>query len=502
MHRATALLLVWLAAVAVFGETGTPRADLNLRTTPTSKRSNVIAVLGPGVEFKILETRRGWCRIHVVSTGAEGWVARKYIQLVPDRPQPAPVDAGASAADGAGMATFLILALIAALLAAVGYSAGQSPQPDWKKAIPVFISSLVIGTFYVGLTLPKGLMTLGSEREWMSVARLGEWSLAFNQRLSGILPEFPTLIRYVFWAVALYLASLFVLAVRHGQMDLFGWGVGTLAISVAILHLIIWGGYVVAKVLMFVGWLFHLIGGFLMSVIGAIVVFLAEIFIGIYHWLGQLLGDFWWLLLVVLAVLLGAALMRSRQNPIEILKTLAAILLIVSGAGLVVFVLRWIWQFIGPWVIAVLKFLSLAFLRLLAGIAIVLAVATIGQLLLDQIHGALSAGRRRRGVIIGTIAIGTSIAILMFVSNLYGIGTWLPASVSEFAGRYLHQPAPMLDVLIALGIVSLSIVGIWRNVPALGEEPTMQEFGRSLVYTIAGVFVAGALVAIAGETEN
>jgi hypothetical protein len=506
MRRATAILLVWLAAVAVFGETGKPRTDLNLRAAPTS-RSKVIAVLGPGDEFEILETRRGWCRVRVASTRVEGWVSRKYVELVPDRPQAIPADAGAGAAEVAGTATFLIVALITALLAAVGYAAGQQPLAGGKRsAIPVFISSLVIGTFYVGLTLPKGLMTLGTEREWMSVARLGEWSLAFNHRLSGVLPDFPTLISYVFWAVVLYLSSLLLLAVRHGQMHLFGWGIGTLTISVAILHLIIWGGYIVAKVAMFVFWLFRTIGGFLMWVVGAIFVFLAElvssIFMAIYRWLDQLLGDFWWLVPLGLVIVLVAAFLRSRHSPSEILKTLAGVLLIVSAGGLVVLVLRWIWQFIAPWVIAALKFLSALLLRLLAGVAIVLAVATIGQLLLDQIHGALSAGRRRRGVIIGAIAIGTSIAILLFVSNVYGIGTWLPASASEFAGRYLHQPAPLLDVLIALGIVALSIVGVWRNVPALGKEPTMQEFGKSLVYSIAGVFFAGALVAIAGETEE
>ena len=45
------------------------------------------------------------------------------------------------------------------------------------------------------------------------------------------------------------------------------------------------------------------------------------------------------------------------------------------------------------------------------------------------------------------IAIGSSIAILLFVSNIYGVGAWLPSPVSEFAGRYLHQPAPLLDAL-------------------------------------------------------
>jgi hypothetical protein len=44
-------------------------------------------------------------------------------------------------------------------------------------------------------------------------------------------------------------------------------------------------------------------------------------------------------------------------------------------------------------------------------------------------------------VIIGALSIGTSIAILLFVSNLYGIGTWLPASASEFASARATHPS-------------------------------------------------------------
>jgi hypothetical protein len=264
---------------------------------------------------------------------------------------------------------------------------------------------------------------------------------------------------------------------------------------------------------MFVLWLFGTIGGFFGWLFGTIFGFLLKLVVllimGIYDLLVSMLGGLWWLVPSILAIAVIAFLFKSQGDARETLKTIGRVLLFVAGGGAVFWLLRWLWQWIGDWVIAALEavgsflvFIGMLFLRLLAGLAILVAVATIGQLFLDQIQGALSAGRRRRGVIIGAIAIGSSIAILLFVSNIYGVCTWLPSPVTDFAAKYLHQPAPLLDALIAIGIVSLSVVGIWRNVPALGEEPTTQEFGKSLVYSVLGVVLAGALIGVAGQTEN
>jgi hypothetical protein len=513
MCRATALLVVCLFAAAALGETGRARTELNVRTAPNARHSSVITVLTTNETFQILKTTRGWYQVHVEKSGVEGWVAKKYVELVPDAPlAPAP-DAGVTSQGGV-LATVVIIGLSVALLAAVGYAAGhRSPNGGTQNPIPTFIASLVIGTFYVGLTLPKALITVGKAHDWHTVVALGEQSLAFNQRLSAGLPEFPTLMRFVFWAVLAYLGSLLLLAVRHGKLDFFGWGAVTLALSIAILHLIAWGGFIVAKIVIFVLWIFRAIGGFFGWLFGTILGFLGKLvmllIMGIYDLLVSMLGGLWWLVPAILAIAVIAFLFKSQGDAREVFKTIARVLLFVAGGVAVFLLLRWLWQWIGDWVIAVLEavgsfliFIGTLFLRLLAGLAVLVAVATIGQLLLDQIQGALSAGRRRRGVIIGAIAIGSSIAILLFVSNIYGVCTWLPSPVTEFAAKYLHQPAPLLDALIAIGIVSLSVVGIWRNVPALGEEPTMQEFGKSLVYSILGVFLAGALVGVAGQTES
>ena len=67
------MLVVWLVAITVFGDTGKPRTDVNLRTAPNTRRSRVVAVLNTADTFEILETRR----VRVAGSGAEGWPGEK-----------------------------------------------------------------------------------------------------------------------------------------------------------------------------------------------------------------------------------------------------------------------------------------------------------------------------------------------------------------------------------------------------------------------------------------
>ena len=135
-------------------------------------------------------------------------------------------------------------------------------------------------------------------------------------------------------------------------------------------------------------------------------------------------------------------------------------------------------------------------------LGVLIAIATVGQLLLDQLKGALSAGNRRRGVIIGAIAIGSSIAMLLLVSNVYGTDSLLPGTIAQFCFDFLHLQVPILDAMICLVILGLSVLGVLRNLPRLLTEPSGDDFGKSLVYTAAGVVVAGALAAIGSQTEQ
>jgi hypothetical protein len=512
MRRFVAIAVILLITGFALGETATPVTEVKLRAAPKTRRSPVLAILSPVNRLEILETRKGWYRVRVVTTAVEGWVARKYVRLVQDTPAPSDPAAGDAArqTDGTGgMVTLASLLLAALVYAAWNRWAGPETPSPLHSVLSAGLLSFAIGAVYVALTLPKAMMAIAAQRGWPLLAQIGASGTIGNRLLGDLFPAFPDVMSYLFWATLLYLVSLATLALRHGQGDLFTWGAGTLLLSTALFHVLAWAGYVVTMIFMFLGWMLSGIFGFLWRVAAAVLLFLAEIIVEFAEWIYALLlrlpAAFWWFLVIVVIVSAAGALIRFRGDAGALLKFALAVLLV----GAVAWAARWVWQFVGPWVLAVLKFLGsiVAFLaglvlRLLAAVAIVLAVATIGQLLLDQIHGALSAGRRRGGVIIGAMAVGVSIAILLFVSNLYGATSWLPAAVMEVADQYLHQPAPLLDGLIALVMVGLSVVGIWRNVRVLGVEPSSREFGQSLVYAAVGVFVTGALVAVATQTEQ
>jgi hypothetical protein len=251
-------------------------------------------------------------------------LAKKYVEKIPAAPSaPAPVPA-----EGGGtLATVLVLLLIGALLAGIGYSAGQQPDSATSKHVAVFIASFALGTFYIGFTLPKGLAMLGAERQWLAVRRLGEWSLAFNQRLAGAVPDFSTLMRYVAWAVVIYLVSLLILGVHHGQLNLFGWGAATLAFCVAILHVLIWVSFIVAKIVMFIWWVFGGIARFFGAVLAWILQAVFAVFVWIYELLTSWLGAFWWIVPVAGIVVVLALMLRSRTSPKDLLALIGRVLL-------------------------------------------------------------------------------------------------------------------------------------------------------------------------------
>jgi hypothetical protein len=519
MSRAAAMLVVSLVTVFVLADTGRPLTDLNLRTAPTSRRSNVITVLGPSDEFEILETRRGWYRVKLTKTRVEGWVAQKYVRLMPPQPQEAATGV-ADSNGGRSLATGGNMGVIAGLLALIGYITGFKPRdvngaPPQQRArtnpFTVLLLGLTVGSVYLVLTLPKILVIVGTGRGWAMTTALGRWGLEFNERLAARVPAFPALLQCIFWMVLFYLVSLLVLALRHDSLPLFRVGALTLVCSIPMFYLLSWGGYVAVMVLVAIRWTIGAIAGVVGWIFGGIFSFLSKIIVAVAMWihglLYQLLGEQWWLVLACVAAIALAVLLR-RQTDWVAAKALGLLLLGTTAAGFVVYVLYWLWTLIAPWVMPVLRFIAgiavviaTLLLKLIAGLGVLLALAAIGQLLVDQIRGALSAGRRGRGVVIGALAIGSSIAILLLVSNVHDVNVGLPAFVMMFASEYLHQPSPMLDALIAFGITALSVVGIWRNMPALGEEPTTDEFRTGLVLAVVGVVAQGGIAALGNVEE-
>jgi SH3 domain-containing protein len=506
MRVFTGIVLAVVFSFAALAETGKSRTDLNLRSAPSS-RARVITVLAVSDQFEILESRRGWYRVRLAN-GVEGWASQRYVDIVPPSP---PAGAEETPTRTNGPFTFMVLAAIAMLLI-IGTLLSRR-DPKQHNPIPLLVVSTLLGAAYLCLSLPKGVNAVGTARGWNWLASIGELGLRFNDTLAAELPAFPTLLRYLFLITGAYLVSLLLLAIRHQQMPLFVAGAVTLGLSTAMFHLVAWIGFIVVKVLMGVAWVFGVIGRFFAWLITTIGGFIIRVIVAISMWIYEVLhglfGAYWWVILLCVAIAGVAYVARKSGNLVEALKAIGAVLGLLLLAGLVAWVARWIWQFIGPWVLKLLEYVGAFFLflftwifKLMILLGALLSVAFIGQLLLDQIQGALSAGRRRGGVILGALAIGSSIAILMLVSNVYQLATWLPAVAGTFALQWLHQATPLLDCLIALAMVALSIVGVWTNIVTLGEEPTAGEFGRSAVYSILGVFVAGAVVAVGTQTEQ
>jgi hypothetical protein len=374
-------------------------------------------------------------------------------------------------------------------------------MPVQRQSFPNVILSLLLGAAYLELTLPHATLHLATNRGWNSVASAAQWSIGLNQRIAVAAPSFPDLLRYILYGVALYVGCLLLLALRHGRMDFFGWGVVTLAISTAVFHLIAWGGYLVVKIF----WLIKIVLSFIGGAVAWLLGFVMRFMVFIAEALMRLLGGYWWVVAILVLAALFVIVAKHGREAVDILKVALVILVGAAVTVGVVFLLRWLWRFIEPvlmWIANAIRFLFHLIVIAFLGVCVLLAIATVGQLLLDQFRGALTAGKRRIGILIGSMAIGTSLAILLVVSNSYGVNGAFPFQVAGVVAGYVHHTAPLLDALITLTLVALSVVSVLRNVAVLGDEPRFEEFARSLVYAFVGVFVAGAITAVAAGTED
>jgi hypothetical protein len=375
------------------------------------------------------------------------------------------------------------------------------------------VISFIIGIAYLVITLPRGTMNLGTQFNSMPLYTLGEWGFRVNMWIDAITPGYEVILTWVLWAIVAYLGAILLLSLRHQQLSYLLWALFCLVVSTAIFHVIAWGGFILANLYFLLIRLLVWFGGLLATIIGWLAPVIVNLFRAILDLLYQifepLLGLFWWVGAVAVVFLLALIIYKFRLPLANALR--AALRFSMWGllAGGVIYLLFRVWEFFAPYIEILLAFLARAvlfiyrlveFLFIMA--AILIAISTIGQLFLDQFKGATIAGNRRLGVMLGAIAIGTTLGILLLVSNIYGTNEILPTLVSRFSDIYFYQPAPTIDALIALAIIGLSTGSVLYNIPELRREPTLDEFGKSLVYQAAGVFVAGALVAVGSQSES
>lgn len=89
----------------------------------------------------------------------------------------------------------------------------------------------------------------------------------------------------------------------------------------------------------------------------------------------------------------------------------------------------------------------------------------------DQIEGALTAGNNTGGVVISTLAIGTSIAVILVESNLGNNASYYPIEgVRQFITDYLHQANPCADTVVTLIIVIISILSLLYNMVEVEKD--------------------------------
>jgi hypothetical protein len=351
------------------------------------------------------------------------------------------------------------------------------------------VAVIVVGAVFLIASLPDGTKLLAKRAGWFWLARPGEASAA----LKAALPPVTSLLTWIGYAVAAYVVALMLLSWRHKRPRLVLWGLGVLVASTFVLHGLTW-------FFVFVRFIVKIIGsviGFVVSVVGWVVTLLNDYlirpFVGLFEFL---LGGFAWIgaALVVLVVLGTAYEARARwAKGVALVLGVAAVLV-----GVVVGV-RWLIGLVpeGFWregaSIGALVFGWLFAAGVCAG---------VGRLFLDQIRSGAHAGSGRRGVVMGAIAVGSTLAVLMLVGNVHGAYALYPDHVEAWARAVLLSDAPKLDATVTLLVIGLCVLGLLRNLGRMRDEPSTEEFRRSLIFTIIGVYVAGGIAALDKETSD
>lgn len=320
-----------------------------------------------------------------------------------------------------------------------------------------------------------------------------------SETVGSILPSFSGLQVYITYALLAYAIALALLAIRHQNGSLLILGVSTISLATAILHLISWTGYIC-----------FVIGAFIFSILSSISDYFerqsAPVRNGLQEASGVLwdrslsvfepvLGEWAWVGLLATSVLALLTVLWIVAKGPRLVSTVLKVTFFIVGAivffGLLGLLLAFLWRHIGP-----------VFPYVVGTLGSVLALLTIGQLFIDQIRSSTLAGSGRLGVLMGAIAIGSTLSILLLVGNVYGVYELYPDFVARFAADYLNQAAPSFDAFVTLCIISLCFLGVIRSLPQMLPEPDLAEFGKSLIYTVVGVVVAGALAALGRQTER
>ncbi|WP_090071668.1 hypothetical protein [Lentzea flaviverrucosa] len=352
---------------------------------------------------------------------------------------------------------------------------------------------VVLGAVFLIASLPDGTRLLAKRPGWSWLEGPGEASAA----LKAALPPVASLLTWINYALAAYLVALALVSWRHKRADLVRWGLGVLVVSTFVLHGITWL-FVLGRFLvrLFVAFVRGAVG--LIALVGtAINEYVIQPVVGLFVFL---LGDLVWIgvLIVVVVVLaiLGDTWPKHLKRTMLIVGVYSVVVGVVVGIALG---LRSLFGLISGRFWQVVASIGGTVLGCLLAAVVCWMV---GRLFLDQIRSGAHAGSGRRGVVMGAIAVGSTLAVLMLVGNVHGAYALYPAGVEAWARAVVLSDAPKLDATVTLLVIGLCVLGVLRNLGRMRAEPSVEEFHRSLIFTIIGVYVAGSIAALDKETSN
>lgn len=310
------------------------------------------------------------------------------------------------------------------------------------------------------------------------------------QELTGKLPEFGLLTEWIGLALVAYLGALLLVSVRHWRLSLFALGLATLVLATVLLHLLAWTGFVAYHVARFAYLVFSAVSGFLAGLLSPVTTFVRAAVDTVF---GAMFGSWAWLAATIAFALVVALAIRFGNDFFRVAGVVAGILGLFAGAvHLLSLVPESVWQDILN--VAVTVFLWLLWL---------FVVATVGQLFVDQLRGTMLAGSDARGVVLGAIAVGSALALLMLTGNAYGAYDFYPDVVATWAANAVQaNTAPQFDAAVALFVIGLSVLGVLSNLFRMRPAPEKRHLRQSLIYTIVGTVMGGFLAAVARATDQ
>jgi hypothetical protein len=340
--------------------------------------------------------------------------------------------------------------------------------------------ALLVGFVYSVASIPTFVEYLISSRGWTWLTDPYRWTNV----ATNALPRFAIVEQTILYALAAYVFFLLILCLRHRRPRLVIGALGTLTMSVAVLHLLAWLGLIAFYVIRFVLFILGHVARFVEFMTRHVLQFVVFLF-------DPASGPWAWASLACLAAIAVWITAQFGWKGVRFaLLTAAGIALLLAffvGLGALLTLIAPHLRFIGH------------IIQIVFTVAVVLiGVATVGQLLIDQFRSTAKAGSEKLGILMGAMGVGTTLATLLLESDAFHNYEIYPPAVRNWAETWMSSGSrgPVLDACVAAVVVALCVLFVIGNLVKMKAPPDIEEFQQSLVYIILGFLAAGLLSAI------